>query len=174
MPQIVISLGSNLGDRRGHLEWAIDQLRRQFAEVRVSTIRETEPVDVPERQPSYLNAVLIGNTTADPEAVLSALLRLERDRGRTRLSFRAPRTLDLDLILYGTESISRPGLTVPHPRYRQRRFVLEPLAELAPDLRDPQTGETVAEMLAGLSAGVEDGDRGSGRVASQKGNGRPE
>jgi 2-amino-4-hydroxy-6-hydroxymethyldihydropteridine diphosphokinase len=146
--QVAISLGSNLGDRRGHLEFAIERLRQLLDDVRASAIRETEPVEVTDRQPSYLNAAVIGITTLEPHELLSELLTIEALRGRTRPAPRAPRTLDLDLILYGDRVIETDRLTVPHPRFRERPFVLEPLAEVAPAMPDPITRRTVSELLA--------------------------
>jgi len=147
---VAIALGSNLGDRRGHLEWAVSHLSRLVTDLRLSAVFETEPHDVPDVQPPYLNAVITGTTTTAPRELLSYLHVLERKRGRTRNAFRAARTLDIDLILYGDEVITEPGLEVPHPRFRDRRFVLEPLAALAPEMRDPVTGKTVGELLSGL------------------------
>ena len=128
--RVAIALGSNLGDRREHLQFAVDRLSQIPSDVRVSQILETAPEGVAEHQPDYLNAVLSGETTLEPHALLEALLTIERERGRTRTSFRASRTLDLDLILYGDEVIDTPDLTVPHPRYRERTFVTVPLAEV--------------------------------------------
>jgi len=145
---VAIALGSNLGDRRAHLDWAIERLRGWLEHPRVSAFFDTEPVDVPDPQPRYLNAVVVGESRESPEALLAALRRLEDERGRTRSSFRAARTLDLDLILYGDRVIATHDLEVPHPRFRSRRFVLEPLASLVPDWIDPVTGRTVAELLA--------------------------
>ena len=141
--RVAVALGSNLGDRRGHLEFGVTQLAALLTDLRVSTIRETAPVDVSGPQPPYLNAVAAGACDVDPQELLQRLLAIENARGRNRPSLRAPRTLDLDLILYGDRVIDRPGLTVPHPRFRERGFVLEPLAEIAPEWEDPITGKTV-------------------------------
>jgi 2-amino-4-hydroxy-6-hydroxymethyldihydropteridine diphosphokinase len=148
--EVAIALGSNLGNRRAHLEWALERLRPHLSDFRVSSILETDPVDVPGPQPPYLNAVAIGRTDLEPQAVLDLLLSIERERGRERSSFRAPRTLDLDLILYGDRVVHASGMDVPHPRFRERRFVLEPLAEIAPEMRDPETGRTVSELLRSI------------------------
>ena len=147
MPSLAIALGSNLGDRRAHLEWAIDRLRASLSQLRVSAFLDTDPVEVPDVQPRYLNAVVVGETGETAAAILETLRCLETERGRQRPSFRAARTLDLDLILYGDEVIHTADLEVPHPRFRARRFVLEPLASLAPDWKDPVTGKTVGELL---------------------------
>lgn len=144
---VAIALGSNLGDRRAHLEWAVDCLRAALDGLRVSSFIETDPVDVPGPQPPYLNAVAVGETTLGPAELLDRLLRIERERGRERPSARAARTLDLDLILYGDRIVHADHLDVPHPRFRERHFVLEPLCEIAPDLRDPVTQLTIGELL---------------------------
>lgn len=144
---VAIALGSNLGDRRAHLTWAIDQLGELLDNLQVSNITETDPVGVSAPQPAYLNAVVTGQSTLSPGELLGLLLELEDDRGRDRPHWRAPRTLDLDLILHGSLVIADEGMEVPHPRFRERRFVLEPLVELAPDARDPVTGKTMRELL---------------------------
>lgn len=150
VPLVAIALGSNLGDRRGHLEWAFRRLQEHLAEFRASSIIETDPVDVPGPQPPYLNAAAIGRTDLEPQALLDLLLSIERERGRERPSFRAPRTLDLDLILYGDRVVHAGGMDVPHPRFRERRFVLEPLAEIAPEMLDPETERTISELLQSI------------------------
>ena len=150
MPLAVIALGSNLGDRQAHLEWAVGQLAACLSNLRVSAFLDTAPVDVPSPQPRYLNAVVVGDTADRPEVLLETLRRIELERGRQRPSFRAARTLDLDLILYGDQIIDTADLAVPHPRFRTRRFVLEPLAALVPTLKDPVTGRTMEELLEAL------------------------
>jgi 2-amino-4-hydroxy-6-hydroxymethyldihydropteridine diphosphokinase len=146
-----IALGSNVGDRESHLAFAVDRLRGLLTHLRVSSFHDTIPVGV-EPQPTFLNGAVVGETSLSARALLEALLAIERERGRQRPHEGAPRTLDLDLILFGEEVIDGPGLRVPHPRFRERLFVLEPLAEVAPDWVDPETGTTVAELLAGLKS----------------------
>jgi 2-amino-4-hydroxy-6-hydroxymethyldihydropteridine diphosphokinase len=143
---VAVALGSNLGDRRSHLEFAVSRLREFLQHLRISSFIDTEPVDVPDPQPRYLNAVVVGETSLPAEEVLSRLLAIERERGRERPSLRAARTLDLDLILYGDLVASTPALEIPHPRFRERAFVLGPLAEVAPEIVDPVTGQTMKEL----------------------------
>jgi 2-amino-4-hydroxy-6-hydroxymethyldihydropteridine diphosphokinase len=147
---VVVALGSNLGDRRGHLHWAAGRLSEDLDSLRLSPLIETDPEGVPTPQPPYLNAVVAGLSTQPPRGLLDRLLQLELERHRERLGFRSPRTLDLDLILYGNRVISEPGLEIPHPRFRERRFVLEPLVHIEPELIDPVSGKTVRELLAQL------------------------
>jgi 2-amino-4-hydroxy-6-hydroxymethyldihydropteridine diphosphokinase len=143
---VAIALGSNLGDRRGHIVWAAERLTEVLADARVSSITETAPVDVPDEQPPYLNAAIVGETSMAARQLMDWLLSLERERGRVRPAMRAARTLDLDLILYGAHVIHEPALIVPHPRFRDRAFVLEPLAEIAPEWIDPVTGMSIREL----------------------------
>jgi 2-amino-4-hydroxy-6-hydroxymethyldihydropteridine diphosphokinase len=152
--RVAVALGSNLGDRRAHLDFAVAGLRPLLADLLVSSYRDTVPIGVVGPQPLYLNAAAVGQTTLAPRALLEALLAIERERGRRRPHVNAPRTLDLDLILYGDASLDEPGLIVPHPRFRERRFVLEPLAEVAPDMRDPISGQSVRELLERASGWV--------------------
>ena len=148
--RVAIAIGSNLGDRHGHLQWAVGQLGDILHRLRASTFIETAPVDVPDPQPPYLNAAVVGETTLEPKELLEVLLSLERERGRERLTPRAARTLDLDIILFGDYVIDAPNLVIPHPRFRERRFVLEPLAQVAGEWLDPASGKTVRQLLAEL------------------------
>jgi 2-amino-4-hydroxy-6-hydroxymethyldihydropteridine diphosphokinase len=148
---VAIALGSNLGDRDGYLRSAIAALQPAIKNLRVSTFHDTAPIGVG-AQPTFLNATAVGETSLSARALLDTLLTLEREFGRERPFSGAPRTLDLDLILYGDAIIDEaPSLIVPHPRFRERRFVLEPLAEIAPDWRDPVTRQTVEELLRNLT-----------------------
>jgi 2-amino-4-hydroxy-6-hydroxymethyldihydropteridine diphosphokinase len=147
-----VSLGSNVGDRRAHLNFAVAALRGLLGNLAVSRYYETVPVGVSGPQAMFLNAAAVGETSLTPRAVLEALLAIEQERGRERPYARAPRTLDLDLILLGDVVMEEADLIVPHPRFRERRFVLEPLAEIAPDLKDPATGLSIAAIFTQLSA----------------------
>jgi 2-amino-4-hydroxy-6-hydroxymethyldihydropteridine diphosphokinase len=148
--RVALALGSNLGDRFAHLDFAVSRLQSFLKHLKVSQYHETAPVGVTGPQPLYLNAAVVGTTDLAPRAVLEALMAVERERGRERPRANAPRTLDLDLILYSQLVIEEPGLVVPHPRFRERWFVLDPLAEIAPDLVDPVSGASVGELLARL------------------------
>lgn len=144
--RVAIALGSNVGNRRAHLQCAANALADAvLTNLRRSSFFETAP-EPPGPQPMYLNAAVVGETSLAPRALLEALLAIEGEHGRERPYPNAPRTLDLDLILYGDVVLNEPGLIVPHPRFRERRFVLEPLAEIAPELQDPVTGLTVRAL----------------------------
>ena len=147
-----VALGSNLGDRASHLRAGVAGLaRRGLVPRALSSIWETEPVDAPGPQ-WFLNMVAEVETALPPRSVLDLLLDVEREVGRVRTVRNAPRALDLDLLLLGDLRLEEHGLTLPHPRMWGRRFVLAPLHELAPDLRDFRTGRTVAEALQALPA----------------------
>ena len=147
----VIALGSNQGDRRAAIAFAADRLAPHLSSPVLSDLIETDPEgEGLESQPLYLNAVLVGETTLSSRQLLDLLLQIEAEHGRTRPFKGAPRTLDLDLILFGDTIVQQPGLEVPHPRFRERFFVLGPLAEVAPDMRDPVTGLKVTELLKAL------------------------
>jgi 2-amino-4-hydroxy-6-hydroxymethyldihydropteridine diphosphokinase len=144
-----VGLGSNLGDREGAIRAAADAIGAR----RLSPVVETDPWGY-EDQPRFLNAVAELETELDPRALLDLLLEVERSLGRVRTGPRwGPRTIDLDLLLYGEKRITEPDLEVPHPRMHERAFVLEPLAALAPELEIPGRG-TVSEALAGLQSGL--------------------
>jgi 2-amino-4-hydroxy-6-hydroxymethyldihydropteridine diphosphokinase len=146
-----VGLGSNLGDREGTIRGAVAALAAEdgIELVGVSTLRETEPVGVGE-QPPFLNGAAALETTLGARELLDRLLAVEQRFGRARVpGEHGPRTLDLDLLLYGDEMVDEPGLTVPHPRLHERRFVLEPLAELAPGLVVPGRGK-VESLLTGV------------------------
>jgi 2-amino-4-hydroxy-6-hydroxymethyldihydropteridine diphosphokinase len=148
MPRVYIALGGNLGDRRANLERAVELLDADPALelVAVSSLRETDPVGY-EDQSRFLNGALAADTALSPRELLDRLLAVERELGRDRRGPRfGPRTVDLDLLLYGDDTVDEPGLTVPHPRLAERRFVLEPLAELDPELALPD-GRRVRDLL---------------------------
>jgi 2-amino-4-hydroxy-6-hydroxymethyldihydropteridine diphosphokinase len=145
---VYISLGSNVGDRAALLERGIEAMSAAGVRVlRRSSFYATEPVGAPP-QAWFLNAVVEAETLLMPRQLLRELERIERELGRRRMVVRGPRTLDLDILLYGSSVIRTRELEVPHPRLAQRRFVLVPLAELAPALRHPALHKTMAELLA--------------------------
>ena len=144
---VAIALGSNLGDRRAHLEYAIDALRLDLDNISVSSFNEAAPVGVGPEHGVFLNAAVIGEMRLPARTLLERLLEIEEERGRARPYPMAPRTIDADLILYGEEIIDEDGMTVPHPRFREREFVLAPLAEIAPAMIDPVTQQTIWELF---------------------------
>ena len=147
-PAVFVALGTNLGDREGNLARGVRGLAERGLRITGrSSVYETEPVGGPVQGP-YLNAVVQAETALDAAAVLASCLAVERDVGRVRGAPNAPRTLDLDLLLYGDLVARSAGLTVPHPRMQERRFVLVPLAEIAPAARHPVLDLTAAEMAA--------------------------
>ncbi len=151
MTRAYVGLGANLGDRERTLRAAADALAAEegIEVVSISTLRETEPVGVGE-QPRFLNGAAELETTLTARELLDRLLTVEQRFGRVRIpGEHGPRTLDLDLLLYGDEVIDEPGLAVPHPRLHERRFVLEPLAELAPGLVVPRRGD-MESLLRGV------------------------
>ena len=149
MTRVAVALGSNLGDRAQLLADAVAALDPVLEDVRVSSWHRTAPVGVGP-QPDFLNGALTAATRLSARALLDTLLATEQHFGRVRPYPGAARTLDLDLILYGDQVIDEPGLVVPHPRFRERRFVLAPLAEIAADWIDPVTGKTVGKLLEEL------------------------
>jgi len=154
MATVYLGLGSNLGDRRGNLDAALAALRANPAVrvLAVSPFIETAPVGGPPGQGPYLNGAAAVETDLAPADLLAALKRIERALGRREGPRWGPRPVDLDILLFGALVLDTADLTIPHPRLRERRFVLEPLAAIAPDARDPVTGLTVRELVAQLGA----------------------
>jgi len=151
LASVAIALGANLGNRRAALDFAVGRLSTIISDLVVSSYIETEPEgEGLEHQPLYLNAVAVGTTTRPPGEILDHLLAIEQAYGRERPYPGAARTLDLDLVLLGDAIEISSSLYVPHPRFRERFFVLGPLAEIAPDLIDPVTGLKVWELLRNL------------------------
>jgi 2-amino-4-hydroxy-6-hydroxymethyldihydropteridine diphosphokinase len=147
MRPVYLALGSNLGDREAYLRAAIRSLRaRQVDVVRCASVYSTEPREVID-QPWFLNTVLEADTALDPDELLDVCLRIENESDRIRDALKGPRTLDIDILFYGREIIRSPGLTIPHPSFSSRRFVLAPLAEIAPDFVDPLSGKTMRQLL---------------------------
>jgi 2-amino-4-hydroxy-6-hydroxymethyldihydropteridine diphosphokinase len=145
---VVVAFGSNLGDRDRTIRDAAAVVASFLSSFRLSPIIETQPVgDGLENDPPYLNAVGVGESNLSARELLDRLREIEAAAGRTRPYRGAPRTLDLDLVLAGDQIVEEADLQVPHPRFRDRLFVLEPLALLAPDLVDPVTGLTIRELL---------------------------
>ena len=136
----VIALGSNLGNRELNIDSAIAELVKIVEITHLSTNHETDPVGGPE-QPKYLNAIAIAETELEPEELLIAMLEIENKLGRKREVYWGPRTLDLDLIVFGDEVIDSEILVLPHPRAHERRFVLEPWLEIEPDAHIPGIGK---------------------------------
>ncbi|MGV3516121.1 2-amino-4-hydroxy-6-hydroxymethyldihydropteridine diphosphokinase [Luteitalea sp.] len=147
---VAIALGSNLGDRDAELDEAEDRLAVLLSGAVASARYETDSVGGPADAPAYLNEVVVGSTLLAPRPLLEALQAIEIAAGRERPFPNAPRTLDLALILYGDFVIDEPGLAVPHPRFRDRLFVLQPLAEVAGDWVDPVSGQSVQDLLEQL------------------------
>jgi 2-amino-4-hydroxy-6-hydroxymethyldihydropteridine diphosphokinase len=152
--RVFVGLGSNLGDREAHLRHALDELARApgVRVTRRSSAIETAPVGGPRGQGPYLNAVVELDTDLAPRALLELLLAIEQRAGRQRRERNGPRTLDLDLLLYGDQRIEAQDLRVPHPRLEERAFVLQPLSELEPDLELPFSRRRVSERLRDLLA----------------------
>lgn len=153
MTRAFVGLGSNLGDRRAHLEWAVRSLPDVVA---VSSLYETDPVGGPADQPAYLNAVVELATSLSARQLLEIARSLEDRAGRVRAERWGPRTLDVDVLLVGDTTVDEEDLQIPHPRMWERRFVLEPLSELAPDLVPPH-----------VAHGVGGGVRRIGKLAAQ-------
>jgi 2-amino-4-hydroxy-6-hydroxymethyldihydropteridine diphosphokinase len=147
---VYLGLGSNVGDSEALLKSALDALNGPGLKLlRVSSIYETEPIGLREQR-WFLNLAAEFETELFPKQLLHRIQKIEKDLGRRRTVQNGPRTIDIDVLLYGNFAVKTDDLEIPHPRYRERRFTLAPLAELSPDLRDPVTHKSMAEMLASL------------------------
>lgn len=150
MKIVYLGLGSNIGDREALLQSALDALKGPGLRLRrVSSLYETEPVGLRDQR-WFLNLAAEFETDLFPRQLLHRIHRIERQLGRRRIVVNGPRTIDIDILLYGNAVVNTEELEIPHPRYRERRFTLAPLAELQPDLRDPVTGKSVKDLLAAL------------------------
>ncbi len=153
MPNLAyLSLGSNVGNREAFLRETIAGLETIGRLVAVSSFYETEPMEVSE-QAWFVNCAVALETTEEPEKLMAAVLTLERQMGRKRIQPKGPRTIDIDILLWGGTVLDSPGLTIPHPAMQHRRFVLEPLAEIAPEACHPVLRKTIMELLNALPPG---------------------
>jgi len=150
--RVYLSLGSNVGDRAANLNTAIDRMGNLGKVMAVSSFYETEPVEFA-AQPWFLNCAVELDTEKMPKQLLASILDIEKEMGRRRVQKKGPRTLDIDILLFGNSIIQTKGLTIPHPAMHERRFVLEPLAEIAPEARHPLIKRTVRELRDSLPPG---------------------
>ena len=146
---VYLSLGSNLGDRQVNLRNAIGRLLELGDVLEVSSLYDTEPVEFTD-QPWFLNCAVAVRTELIPREFLAGILSIERAMGRERTQPKGPRLIDIDILLFGAAHINTPQLTIPHPAMAERRFVLEPLAEIAPDVKVPLQKKTARELLDAL------------------------
>ena len=150
--RVHLSLGSNMGDRATNLQFAIERLGQLGKVAAVSSLYETEPVEFT-NQPWFLNCAVALDTEERPDYLLSALLAIEQAMGRHRIQPKGPRKIDIDILLFDETCVNTATLTIPHPAMHERRFVLEPLAEIAPEARHPVLNKTVRELRDSLPAG---------------------
>src|SRR5215510_7929071 len=147
MASVYLALGSNLGHRHDHLRAGIRGLAaRGVVPIRCASLYSTEPREVLD-QPWFLNTAIEANTDLNPEELLRVCLDVEKENQRIRQTTKGPRTLDIDIIFYSSDIVRKPGLTIPHPSFSERRFVLVPLAEIAPNFIDPLSGKTIKQLL---------------------------
>jgi 2-amino-4-hydroxy-6-hydroxymethyldihydropteridine diphosphokinase len=149
---VYLSLGSNVGDRAANLQTAIERIAALGEVISTSSFYETEPVEVT-GHPWYLNCAVALRTEKMPKQLMSALLGIEQEMGRRRSGEKTPRRIDIDILLFGNSVIDTKELTVPHPEMQQRRFVLEPMNEIAPDVRHPVFKRTIRELRDALPPG---------------------
>ena len=155
MPKLVyLSLGSNVGDREAQLRDAQARLGATGRLVAVSSFYETEPLEFTE-QPWFLNCAAALETSQTPQELMSEILRIEQEMGRRRVQIKGPRLIDIDILLFNSEVMDLKDLTIPHPAMHRRRFVLEPLAEIAPEVLHPVLKKTIRELLDALPPGQE-------------------
>ena len=149
---VYLSLGSNLGDREAHLRNAIARLQTRGCVISISSLYETEPVEFSD-QGWFLNCAVALETTETPQQLMATILNIERELGRQRTQKKGPRIIDIDILLFSDKIIESSQLTVPHPAMHQRRFVLQPLADIAPEAWHPQLKKTIRELRDALPAG---------------------
>jgi 2-amino-4-hydroxy-6-hydroxymethyldihydropteridine diphosphokinase len=149
---VYLSLGSNLGDRAANLNAAINRLRSLGEVLQVSSLYETEPVEFT-AQPWFLNCAVELDTENTAQQLIESILEVERQMGRTRTQKKGPRSIDIDILLFGNSTVDTKGLSIPHPGLQERRFVLEPLAEIAPGVRHPALKKTIQELSDALPPG---------------------